>query len=65
MTTKALLTEARKMAFIRFLRTAIPQVPAVCAYLVGLKPEWAAGLALIGAIVTAIDKYLREIGVYA
>ena len=65
MATAKVLTQARKDAFIRFLRTAIPQIPAVLAYLVGVKPEWAAGLALFGAIITALDKYLRETGVYS
>lgn len=56
--------DPKKAAFLRFLRTALPQVPAVVAYLTTQKPEWAALLALVGAIVTALDKYLRDSGVY-
>jgi len=48
----------------RFLRTIIPQVPAVISYLMGVKPEWTALLTLIGAILTALDKFLRDIKWY-
>jgi hypothetical protein len=53
-----------KAVILRFLRTVIPQAPAVIAYLIGAKPEWSAGLALFGAIVTALDKYLRDKKLY-
>lgn len=54
------MNAAVKMAIVRFVRTVVPQLPAISAYIVGIKPEWAAALALAGAIVTAVDKYLRE-----
>ncbi len=52
----------------RFLRTYLPQVPAGIAYLGMLTgnwqlPVWAPPLlSLIGAVTTALDKFLREIG---
>ena len=47
-------------ALVRFARTFIPQIPAICAYLVGLKPEWAITLSFIGAVGTAVDKFGRD-----
>lgn len=55
---------ALKTALIRFLRTAIPQIPAVLAYIAGVKPEYATILAATGAFITALDKFLRELKVY-
>ena len=47
-------------AFFRFLRVFLSQLPAVCAYLVGLKPEWAITLSLIGTVGVAFDKFARD-----
>ena len=58
------MNDATKAALIRLARTAIPQIPAVCAYLVGLKPEWAIALAFLGTVGTALDKFLRDLKVY-
>jgi len=58
------MTKEQKAVLLRFLRTIIPQIPAIAAYLVGIKPEWAAILSLIGAVATAFDKYCREKGWY-
>lgn len=58
----------KRTAFIlaakRFLRVIVPQLPALCSLLMKLNPEWTAALTLIGAVVTALDKFLREIGAY-
>jgi hypothetical protein len=48
----------------RFVRTFIPQIPAICAYLVGIKPEWAIFLSFIGAVATALDKMFRDLKMY-
>ncbi len=63
-TTKQFELTAVSLALIRFVRVIVPQVPAILAYLTGIKPEWAAGLSLVGAVVTALDKYAREKGWY-
>jgi len=48
----------------RFVRTFLPQIPAMCAYLVGIKPEWTAVLVFLGAIATALDKMMRDLKWY-
>ena len=59
-----------KLAVIRFLRTAIPQIPAVLAYILEVAktadlPAWVVpALVPLGAIATALDKFLREVGFY-
>ncbi len=50
-------------AIKRLLRTVIPQIPAIISYLSGWKPEYSAIFSLAGAIVTALDKFLREMKV--
>ena len=62
--TKKMTISELQVVFVRFLRTILPQLPAITAYIVGIKPEWSALLALIGAILTALDKYLRDQKVY-
>jgi hypothetical protein len=51
-------------ALKRFARTIVPQIPAVLAYLSGLKPEWTTLLVFLGAVVSALDKYFRDTGFY-
>ena len=59
--------EAVVRAIIRFMRTAIPQIPAITVYLadqakVFNAPEWVVPtLMFVGAIATALDKFLRSI----
>jgi hypothetical protein len=53
-----------KTALIRFLRTILPQIPAVLSALAGLKPELTVFLTFLGAVVTAADKFLRDSGAY-
>jgi len=48
----------------RFLRTVVPQLPAVIAYLAGVKPEWTVTLVFLGAVASALDKFLRDLEVY-
>ena len=50
-----------KLAVVwRFLRTLIPQIPALVAFSVNYGPEWLAPvLVFLGAGLTALDKYLR------
>ena len=50
--------------FKRFLRTAIPQLPAVLAYFAGVKPELTAILSLVGALLTTFDKWARDTSWY-
>lgn len=70
-TKKAIITEAKKAAIIRFIRVIVPQIPAFVAvvgeqtkYLKFL-PAWVVPtLMLVGAIFTALDKFLRDIKAY-
>jgi|GEM_PF-5545411 hypothetical protein len=61
---------ALKLAFIRFLRTVIPQIPAMVAFVQStIDPTTVPGfvpptLVLLGAIATAVDKFARELGLY-
>ena len=54
-------------AVFRFLRTYIPQIPALTVFLVdkanGLNlPYWIVPtLVFVGAVATALDKYIREL----
>lgn len=48
----------------RFLRTYLPQLPALMAVISGWKPEWIAGLSLLGALATTIDKWARQTNWY-
>lgn len=60
------IDEAKKRAILRFIRTAIPQIPAgitsVLSYTQGWNlPAWVVPtLMLIGAIATGVDKFLRD-----
>ena len=58
------LSEAKVAALKRLLRTIGPQIPAMVAYIVGVKPEWAVTLSAVGALATALDKFCRDMGVY-
>ena len=53
-----------KVAVVRFLRTFLPQVPAVIAEFSKVKPEWVVVLSFAGAVLTALDKFLRDSGTY-
>lgn len=59
--------EAKARALLRFWRVMIPQIPAVVAQLLDIAkvlslPEWVTpALILVGAIATAVDKFLRDI----
>jgi hypothetical protein len=59
-----------KMAVARFLRTFLPQVPALVAEIGSATkflnlPGWVAPtLSLIGVLATTFDKYAREMGWY-
>jgi hypothetical protein len=54
---------AWKTSLIRLVRVLVPQLPAIVSYLSGVKPEWAATLSFLGAVATALDKFLRELKV--
>jgi hypothetical protein len=56
--------EMAKSAILRFLRVIIPQIPAILAFIVKVKPEWGVVLVFIGAIATAADKLFRDLGWY-
>lgn len=59
-----------RLAINRFLKIVVPQAVLFIPYLIAETngknvPAWVAPtLVFLGAIVTAFDKYLREIGVY-
>ena len=59
--------DIKKGALKRFLRTAIPQIPAVTVYLADIASEldlatWVVPtFVFLGAIATALDKYMREV----
>ena len=61
------MNQLKKDAFVRFLRTIIPQLPATFAYLAQQAqllsvPEWVVPtLVLLGGIATALDKYIRSL----
>ncbi len=70
MVSRKILSDAKRAAIWRFFRTIIPQIPALVAVigeqtkLLNL-PEWVAPtLMLVGAIATAVDKFLRAIKAY-
>lgn len=54
--------------FLRWARSFVPQVPAIAAYLADKAgalnlPEWVVPtLVFVGAVATALDKYLRSMG---
>jgi hypothetical protein len=54
---------AWKAALNRFFRVIIPQLPTILNYLIGFRPEWTPWFVLLGSIITALDKFLREIKV--
>lgn len=60
----------KKALVLRFLRTYLPQVPAVIAYIMPYLtelqiPAWVAPtLSLVGALCTVLDKFMRELGLY-
>lgn len=56
--------EMAKSAILRFLRVIIPQIPAVIAYLLQIKPEWTVFLVFLGAVATAADKLFRDLEWY-
>lgn len=62
---------AKLSALWRFIRVAVPQIPAVMTYLIEqagvfqklglILPEWVVPLFMfLGAIATAFDKFLRD-----
>lgn len=53
-----------RTVLLRFLRTLAPQMPALIAYIGGVKPEWVSLAVFLGAIVTATDKFCRDRGLY-
>lgn len=61
---------ALKLAFIRFLRVAIPQLPTFVVFVQSqINPDTVpafvpALLVLLGAVATSLDKFCREIGFY-
>lgn len=55
---------AFKAAFFRFVRIIVPQIPALIAIVKEVKPEYMAFWVFLGAVVTALDKFCREIGWY-
>ena len=57
--------QALKRAVVRFLKVVVPQVPAFLSYLMlELDPQYTALLVFIGAVLTALDKFLRDLKVY-
>ena len=52
-----------KLAVVmRFVRTLIPQIPAVIAFVGNYGPEWLAPvLIFVGSVATAGDKLYREL----
>ena len=57
--------QALLRAIKRFLRVVVPQVPAFLSYLMlELDPQYTALLVFIGAVLTALDKFLRDLKVY-
>ncbi len=56
--------EVIKSGALRFVRVIVPQLPALCAELAKVKPEWVIILSFLGACATALDKMLRDLEVY-
>ena len=56
--------EAIKPALIRFARTIIPQIPTLLSVLNVISPKYTALWVFVGAIITALDKYLRDVNAY-
>jgi hypothetical protein len=56
--------EIAKSAVLRFLRVIIPQIPAIIAFILKVKPEWGIALTFVGAVATALDKLFRDLGWY-
>lgn len=62
--------DLNKAIIARLLRTYLPQVPSGITYLLTVfgyleLPFWVIPtLSLVGALATALDKFLREIGFY-
>lgn len=60
------IDEAKKRAIWRFVRTAIPQIPAGVTSILDYTQGWnlpiwiVPTLMLVGALATAIDKFLRD-----
>ena len=50
--------------FKRFLRTAVPQVPAMVMWLSNFGPKYAVPAHIIGGFLTVIDKVFRDYGLY-
>lgn len=59
--------ETKARALLRFWRVMIPQIPAVATQLLDIAnvlslPEWVTpALIFVGAVATALDKFLRDI----
>lgn len=64
------MTEIQKATLIRFARTYIPQLPATITSIVAIlngypTPVWLIpGLVALGATITALDKFCRDMGWY-
>lgn len=62
---------ALKSAVVRFVRIAVPQIPALVAFIQSsVDPATVPAfvpplLVLFGAVATSLDKFLREIGFYS
>lgn len=62
--------DLNKAVVSRWLRTVLPQVPALVAYVAQVSevvklPSYVFPLAvLLGTVATALDKFLREVGFY-
>jgi hypothetical protein len=62
MRAKEIVFTPYESALWRLIRNLLPQVPAILVYISGQHPEWAAELALLGVIINALFKYLRDKG---
>ena len=51
---------AIRSALNRFFRVIVPQLPTIINYIMGFKPEWTPYLVLLGSIITALEKFLRD-----
>jgi hypothetical protein len=54
-----------KLALFRFLRVIVPQLPGLfLAYEKFIDVKWLPAWVFAGAVVTALDKFFREMGYY-
>jgi len=54
----------KNVVFKRFLRTFVPQLPAIFVALAGFSPDYIALFVFLGAVATALDKFLRDSNIY-